>query len=47
MVGAGAHQRQTQRDIDALLDPQVFHRNQTLIVVHGNHHIKFRWMPRP
>ena len=40
VVRAGAHQRQAQRDIDALLHPQVFHGNQPLVVVHRHHHIK-------
>ena len=40
VVGAGAHQRQAQRDVHALLHAEVLHRDQALVVVHRDHHIE-------
>ena len=47
MIGAGADEgaalavMKAQRDVHALFDSEVFHRDQALIVVHRNHCIKF------
>ena len=40
VVGAGAHQRQAQRDVHALFDAEVLHRDQPLVVVHRDHHVE-------
>jgi large conductance mechanosensitive channel len=40
VVRAGAHQRQAQRDVDALLHAQVLDRDQALVVVHRHHHVE-------
>jgi len=45
VIRTGAHQRQAERDIDTLLHPQVFDRDQTLVVVHRHHHIKLARLP--
>jgi len=41
MVNAGSDEGQTNRDIDPLIDTQVLHRYQPLIVVLGHNDIKF------
>ena len=41
MVGAGAHKRQTQSHVDALLNAKVFHRDQPVVVRHGDHDVEF------
>ena len=40
MVWAGTHQRQAQGHIHPLVQAQVLHRDQPLVVVHRHHHIK-------
>ena len=41
VVRTGAYQGQTQGHVDAFFNAQILHRNQTLVVVHGHHHIEF------
>ena len=40
MVGAGAHKRQTQSHVDALLDTQVLDWDQAVVVGHGHHDVE-------
>ena len=40
VVRAGADKRQTQRDVDAFGDPQVFHRDQAVVVGHRHHQVE-------
>ena len=40
MIGAGSHKRQAQGLVHAVVQPQVFDRYQTLVVVHGDNHIR-------
>ena len=40
VIWAGADERQAQRDVHALLQPEILHRDQSLIVVLGNDNIE-------
>src|SRR5690606_36682712 len=41
VVDAGAHEGQAHRDIDALIQAQVFHGYQALVVILGHHDVEF------
>ena len=47
MVRARSHKRQPHRQVHPLIHPQVLHRDQPLVVVHGNHHIELGKTPCP
>ena len=36
VIGAGAHERQAERHVDAVLDAEVLHRDQAVVVGHGD-----------
>jgi len=46
VVYAGAHEGQSHGDVHALVQPQVFDRNQPLVVVLGHHDVEVA-APRP
>jgi len=45
VVGAGAHERQAERDVDAALDAEVLDRNEPVVVRHRDDDVEFARMP--
>ena len=45
VVGAGAHERQAERDVDAVLDAEVLHRDQAVVVRHRDDDVELARMP--
>ncbi len=46
VVGAGAHERQAERDVDAVLDAEVLHRDQAVVVGHRDDDVELARMAR-
>ncbi len=46
MIDRGAHDRQPERDVDGVAEAGVLEHRQTLIVVHGQHHVVAREVAR-
>ena len=44
VVGAGAHERQAERDVDAVLDAEVLHRDQAVVVGHRDDDVELAGM---
>ena len=44
VIGAGAHERQAERDVDAVLDAEVLHRDQAVVVRHRDDDVELARM---
>ena len=44
VVGAGAHERQAERHVDAVLDAEVLHRDQAVVVRHRDDDVELARM---
>ena len=44
VVGAGAHERQAERDVDAVLDAEILHRDQAVVVRHRDDDVELAGM---
>ena len=40
VIGAGADERQPERDVDAVLDAEIFHRDEAMVVRHGHNDVE-------